>query len=57
MQCGCRTEENQGKCIRQSVPIVAKNVKYHSNLTEADLFTAENAILNEETQGDIKLTS
>ena len=55
MQCRCRTEENQGKCIRQSVPSVAKNVKYHSSLTEADLFTAENAIPKKEEQGDTEL--
>jgi len=38
------------KCIRQSVLIVAKNVKSHSSLTEADQFTVENAIQNEDQQ-------
>jgi hypothetical protein len=36
---------------------VARNVKFHSNLTEADRYTVENVILNEEIQEDIKLTS
>ena len=35
---------------------VVKNAKFRSNLTEADPYTAENAILNEEEQEDIKLT-
>jgi hypothetical protein len=29
----------------QSVLNVEKNVKFHSNLTKADLYTAENALL------------
>jgi hypothetical protein len=37
--------------------IVVKNVKSHSNLTEEDPYTAENAILNEGRQEDIKLIS
>jgi hypothetical protein len=47
------------KCIRQSALSVAKNVQFHSSLTEADLFTAENAIRNEDRHEeiDIKLTS
>ena len=45
------------KCIRQSAPNAERNVKFPSNLTEADLYTAENVTLNEEIQGDIKLTS
>jgi len=36
---------------------VERNVKFPSNLTEADRYTAENVILNEEIQVDIKLTS
>jgi len=32
-------------------------VKFPSNLTEVDRYTAENVTLNEEIQGDIKLTS
>jgi len=45
------------RCIRQSVLIVERNVKFLSNLTEADQFTAENVILKEDLKGDIKLTS
>jgi hypothetical protein len=43
----------------QSVPNVDKNVKFLSNLTEADLYTAENVILDEDPREevDIKLTS
>jgi hypothetical protein len=44
------------KCTRQSALIVARNVKYHSNLTEADLFTVESAIQKEETQEDFRLS-
>jgi len=54
-------EENQEKCIRQSVQSAVKNVRFHSNLTEADLYTAENAMQREDPQEevdiDIKLTS
>jgi len=50
----CRIE-NPERCIRQSAPIVAKNVKFRSNLMEADPYTAENVIPNEE-QEDIKFT-
>jgi len=32
-------------------------VKFRSNLTEADRYTVENVILNEEIQEGIKLTS
>jgi len=31
---------------------VAKNAKYHSNLTQADQFTVENAIQKEDLQGE-----
>jgi len=43
----------------QSVPNVEKNVKFPSNLMEADLYTAENVILVEDPreEADIKLTS
>ena len=42
----------------QYVPNVDKNVKFHSNLTEADLYIVENVILNEDPleEIDIKLT-
>jgi len=51
--------ENQEKCIRQFVLIVARNVKFRLNLTEADPYTAENAMQREDPQEeiDIKLTS
>ena len=43
----------------QSVPNVDKNVKFPSNLTEADRYTVENVILDEDPREevDIKLTS
>jgi len=52
-------EENHGKCIRQFALIVERNAKFPSNLTEADPYTAENAMLNEDPREevDIKLTS
>jgi hypothetical protein len=45
------------KCIRQSVLIVERNVKFPSSPTEADPYTAENVILNEDHHKDTKLTS
>jgi hypothetical protein len=35
------------------VPSAAKNVKFHSSLAEADRYTVENVLLNEE---DTKIT-
>ena len=51
--------ENQEKCIRQFARNVNKNVKFLSNLTEVDPYTAENAMQREAHQEevDIKLTS
>ena len=51
-------EENQEKCIRQFVLSVNRNVKFRSNLMEADPYTAENATQREDPQEemDIKLT-
>jgi hypothetical protein len=43
------------RCIRQSVLIVSKNVKFHSSLTETGQFTAENAFQNEDHPEDIRL--
>jgi len=42
----------------QSAPNVEKNVKFPSNPTEADLYTVENVIPNEDPreETDIKLT-
>jgi len=45
------------RCLRQSVLNAERNAKLPSNLTIADQFTAENVILNEDHQGDIKPTS
>ncbi len=51
MQSRCRIEEeNQGKCTRQSVPIVAKNAKYHSHPIRADLSTARTVGQREDPQ-------
>ena len=36
------------KCIRQFVLIAVSSVKFPSNLTEKDPFTAENAMLKED---------
>jgi hypothetical protein len=60
VQCECRMEEeNREKCIRQFVLTVGKNVKFRSNLMEADRYTAENAMQREDPQEEIdtKLTS
>jgi hypothetical protein len=46
--------EETEKCTRLYAPIVVKNVRSPSNLTEADPYTAENAILNEDRREDIK---
>ena len=43
------------RCTRQSALIVAKNVKFHSSLTEPDQFTAENVTEKEAHPEDIKL--
>jgi len=49
--------ENAERCTRQSALIAAKNVKYHSNLIQTDLSTAETAGQREgpEEERDIKL--
>jgi len=51
--------EDQEKCTMQSAPNVDKNVKFPSNLILADLYTAANAMLNEDPREeiDIKLIS
>jgi hypothetical protein len=50
---------DQEKCTIQSALNVDKNVKFLSSLTKADLYTAENVMLNEDPREeiDIKLTS
>jgi hypothetical protein len=58
VRSGCLIESEE-KCTMQYVPNVDKNVKFPSNLTEADLYIVENVILNEDPleEIDIKLTS
>ena len=54
---GVEIEWSDEKRTRQSVLNAEKNAKSPSNQTEADQFTAENAILSAEAAvGDIKLT-
>ena len=50
---------DQEKCTMQSALNVDKNVKFRSNLILADLYTAENVMLNEDPREeiDIKLIS
>ncbi|MGD2066714.1 MAG: hypothetical protein PVI43_06065 [Candidatus Bathyarchaeota archaeon] len=49
---------DQEKCTMQSAQNVEKNVKFHSNLTKTDLYTAENVTLvSVLREGDISLTS
>ncbi len=45
------------KCTRQPALIAVKNVKFHSNPTEAGQFTAVSAMQNEDPHEDIKITS
>jgi hypothetical protein len=45
------------RCIRQFVLTVGRNAKFPSNPTEADQFTAENVIPNEDRQEDTKLVN
>ena len=52
----CRIE-NPEKCTRQCALIVVRNVKFRSSLTEADPYTVENAMLNEDPREDTKLIS
>jgi hypothetical protein len=49
--------EKNEKCTRPYAPIVVKSVRFLSNLTEPNPYTAESAILNEDPQEDIKLIS
>ena len=44
------------KCTMQSVLNVEKNVKYHSNQTKTDLYTAENVTVRKDLlEVDIKI--
>jgi hypothetical protein len=44
---------DQEKCTMQSAPNVDKNVKFHSNQTQADPSIAENVTLNEDHREEI----
>ncbi len=44
------------RCTRQSALIAAKNVKFHSNLTELGQCTAENVTQKEDRLDDFKLS-
>jgi hypothetical protein len=44
--------ESHVKCTRQSALTAVKNAKCHSNLTQADQFTAENVGLREDPRED-----
>ena len=44
---------DQEKCTMQSVLNVTKNVKFHSSLTQADLYIVENVTLNEDPREEI----
>jgi hypothetical protein len=47
---------DQEKCTMQFVLSVDKNVKFHSSLTKADLYTAENVTVRKDPpEEDIKL--
>jgi hypothetical protein len=45
------------RCTRQSALIAAKNVKFHSSLTELGQFTVESVTQKEDHLDDIKLKS
>ncbi len=51
MQFECRIERVE-RCIKQSVLIVVKNVKFHSNPILADRFTAEIVGRREDSRED-----
>jgi len=46
---------DQERCTMQSVLNVDKNVKFHSNLTQADPSIAENVTLNEDPREEIDI--
>jgi len=52
VQFACRIERAE-RCIKQSVLIVAKNVKFHSNPIPADQFTAEIVGRREDNREDL----
>jgi hypothetical protein len=49
--------EKNEKRTRPYALTVVKNVKFPSNLTEVDPYTAENAILNEDPKEDTRLVN
>ena len=52
MQSECLMED-QEKCTMQYALNVDKSVKFHSSLIRTDLYTAENATLNEDPREEI----
>ncbi len=54
MQLECRIERAE-RCIKQSVLIVVKNVKFHSNPILADRFTAEIVGRREDSREDVDI--
>ena len=57
---GVENNCQEKKCLKQLAPNAVKNAKSHSNPTQPDQFTAENALLRNESQGQneaIKLTA
>ena len=49
----CHIEKAE-KCTKLYARIAVKNVRFHSNLTEADPCTAETVIVKEDPQEDIR---
>ena len=54
MQFACRIESAE-RCIKQSAPIVAKNVKFHSNPILAGRFTVEIVGPREDDREDLDI--
>jgi len=54
VQFACRIESAE-RCIKQSVPIVAKNAKFRSNPILADQFTAEIVGQREDSREDLDI--
>jgi hypothetical protein len=52
----CHIEKDE-KCTKLYARIAVKNVRFHSNLTEADPYTAETVIVKEDPQEDIRHTT
>ena len=52
VQAKCLMEDLE-KCTTQSVQNVDKNVKFHLNLIQADLYIVENVMLNADPREEI----